>query len=129
MSTNYSCNKDGVTINPASETKQRDIENKLEEIRVETKKHDLLAGPDYKIVTTTSRTLEQMGVTLNAALTRVTLIPDSIGIYWANGTATSTSSAKLPDASIEIDCSKDTIATREFVVASGTVKMMVMQEG
>ena len=128
MSTNYSSNKDGVTINPASEDKQRDVENKLEEIRVETKKHDLLGGPDYLTVTSVSKTLEELGVTLNAALTRITLLPDSVGIYWKDGVATS-NDAPLPDACVEIDCTKSTIKTREFVTASGTIKMQFVQEG
>lgn len=127
MATNYISNSDGATIDPASESKQRDIETKLSELRESQPLYSLSVGPDYVIVTTTSRTLEEMGVTLVDNLKRITLLPDSVGIYWKDGVVTS-NDAPLPDASIELDCTKDAIATREFVTASGTVKMQVVQE-
>jgi hypothetical protein len=91
--------------------------------------HTLLAGPDYVSVTNTSKTLATLlGSALDTDITRVTLVPDSAGIFWADGTAEA-SSAPLPTGGIELNCRKAVMDTREFITASGTVKMFVIQEG
>jgi hypothetical protein len=89
----------------------------------------LLAGPDYVTVTTSSQTLEELlGTALDDDITVITLIPVSAGIFWADGTATA-SSSPLPTGGIALGCRKAAIDTREFITASGTVKMAVVQEG
>lgn len=89
----------------------------------------LLAGPDYATVTTSSQTLEELlGAAVDTDIMLVTLVPDSAGIFWADGVATS-GSAPLPAGGIELNCRKTVMDTREFITASGTVKMFVVQEG
>ena len=117
-------------IDPATEDLQRDIEETLEEIKtnVEGNSPDLLDGPQYVTVNTVSKTLEGLGITLQDNVKRVTIIPDGTGIYWADGTASS-SSAPFPVGGLEIYCRKASIQGHEFVTASGTVNMQVLQEG
>ena len=88
---------------------------------------NLLAGPDEITVTTTSQPLEDMGITLNSNLKRITLIPAGTGIFWADGTAIGGVNP-FPSGGMEIECTSDKIATREFITSAGTVKMSVIQE-
>ena len=89
---------------------------------------NLLSGPNYISVDTVSKTLVTLGITLNDNVKKVTLVPDGSGIFWKDGTVT-VNDAPLPVGGVEITCRKNSIATREFIVASGTVKMQVVQEG
>lgn len=90
--------------------------------------YDLLAGPNEVTVTTSSLTLAELGLTPNASLRRITIMPKSSGIYWANGAATAGVNP-IPMPGLEIDCTATSIGTREFIVASGTITMEVTQEG
>lgn len=92
------------------------------------KKYSVLVGPDEIEVVTASKTLEELGVTLYANLKCLTLIPASVGIFWADGEATAGVNP-LPSKGVEIKTTKTMASTREFVVASGTIKMQVVQEG
>lgn len=89
---------------------------------------DLLAGPEEVTVTTSTSTLTELELTLNDNLKKITLIPASSGIYWANGSATAGTNL-LPAIGVEIICSKTIISAYEFVVSSGTIKLQVIQEG
>ncbi|KKK51746.1 hypothetical protein LCGC14_3111850, partial [marine sediment metagenome] len=52
------------------------------------KRYTTFIGPDEIEVVTTSKTLEELGVTLYDDLRCLTLIPISAGIFWADGEAT-----------------------------------------
>ncbi len=90
---------------------------------------DLLAGPDeIEISETESKTLEDMGITLDANLKKITLIPRCAGIFWADGEAKK-DVCPLPAGVVSIDCSKDAISTRQFISNKKPIKMSVIQEG
>lgn len=92
-------------------------------------KLNLLSGPDLISVTTTSSTLATLlSATLNKSLKQLTLIPVGAGIYWKQGTVTS-NDAELPSNGISIACKKDVADKLQFIVASGTIDMQVLQEG
>lgn len=88
-----------------------------------------LAGPDYVSVTDTSATLATLlSTALQTGIKRLTLVPDSAGIFWNAGVATS-STAPLPSSGIELSVRKTYADTLQFITASGTVKMQIIQEG
>ena len=90
---------------------------------------DLLAGPDeIEISVTESKTLVQMGITLNDSLKKITLLPRYAGVFWADGIAIR-DVCPLPAGGVAIDCSKDTISTRQFISDKKPIKMSVIQEG
>lgn len=89
---------------------------------------DMLAGPYEVEVTTESKSLEELGITLHNNLEYLTLIPAGVGIFWADGEAT-TGINPFPSSGAEIKIVKEAASTREFVTTSGTIKMQVIQEG
>lgn len=92
------------------------------------KRYTTFIGPDEIEVVTTSKTLEELGVTLYDDLRCLTLIPISAGIFWADGEATAGVNP-FPLKGAEMKIAKTLAATREFIVSSGTIKMQVIQEG
>ncbi len=127
-STNYVSRKDGETIDPATADLQREVRELLEHIKTSNAELDLLAGPDVAIVNATSTTLHDLGVEIEPNIRRIILIPHATAIFWADGTAT-TGSTDMLTTQIELNVSFDTISTREFIVASGTINLYVIQEG
>ena len=90
---------------------------------------DLLAGPDeIEVDDTISKTLETMGITLEDSLKKITLLPRYAGVFWADGVAIE-DVCPLPAGGVTIDCSKDTISTRQFIAKKKPIKMSVIQEG
>jgi len=91
---------------------------------------DTLAGPDYVSVTDASKTLATLlGTALQTNVKRITLVPDSSGIFWIAGTAVAATSAPLPSSGVELSVRKTYADTLQFITASGTVKMQIIQEG
>lgn len=90
---------------------------------------DLLVGPDeIEVSEAESKTLENMGIILDNNLKKITLVPRYAGIFWADGEAKK-DICPLPAGVISIDCSKDTISTRQFITDKKPIKMSVIQEG
>ena len=133
---------DGLTrkrISPASENLQREIRQILQAIQEGggsggslegvAPAYNILTGPNQVTVTTTSKTLKDLGITWKGNLRRVTLIPEGTNIYWANGGTAKSGVNLLPLAALEIDCSKAVIEKFEFVMSSSTQSLTVIQEG
>lgn len=90
---------------------------------------DLLAGPDeVEVNESESKTLEEMGITLDENIRKITLLPRYAGIFWANGIAKK-DICPLPAGGVTIDCSKVTISTRQFISQKKPIKISVIQEG
>jgi len=90
---------------------------------------DLLAGPDeIEVSETESKTLEEMEIVLDNNLKKITLLPRYAGIFWADGIAQK-DVCPLPAGGVSIDCSKNTISTRQFISNKKPIKMSVIQEG
>lgn len=89
---------------------------------------DLLAGPnEIEVSDTLSKTLEDMGITLDDNLKKITILPRYAGVFWADGVAVE-DVCPLPAGGVTIDCSKATISTRQFI-AKKPIKMTIVQEG
>ena len=119
---------DRTRINPASEELQMAILQAVRQSSGEGAGYNLLSGPDEVTVTTASHTLGELGISWNAGVKRVTLIPEAIGISWARGVAVSGINP-FPWAAIEMDITYDRVKDLEFITASGIVAMTVVQEG
>ena len=75
------------------------------------------------------QSLEQLlGSALHDRLKRLTLLPAASGIFWALGAADS-SGPWLPAGGVELPCEKDEADQLRFITASGTVDLMVVEEG
>lgn len=92
----------------------------------------LLSAPAVVTITTGSQTLADLmtaaGASVGASLKRLTLKPQDPGIYWNSGAAATTSTATLNEA-VEMGCDKAAADALQFIVASGTVKLEIVQEG
>jgi len=90
---------------------------------------DLLAGPDeIEVSDTLSKTLEDLGITLDDNLKKITILPRYAGVFWADGVAVE-DICPLPAGGVTIDCSKTTISTRQFITKNKPIKMSIVQEG
>lgn len=90
----------------------------------------VLAGPTKVTVDNTAngKTLATLlGAALNADLKVLTLIPASVGIYWAAGNA-SAASAWMPAGGVEITTAKTAADAFKFYAAAN-IEMVVVQEG
>jgi hypothetical protein len=90
----------------------------------------LVGGPDVVTVdsTATGKTLATLlGKALSAALSKLTLIPATAGVYWASGSA-SAASAPLPIGGVEVAIGKTEADLLKFYAAS-SITMTVVQEG
>jgi hypothetical protein len=81
---------------------------------------------DHVHVTAISQTLAQLGVTINASLTRIALFPNGAVRYQLNGSAV-TSGAPIPDQGISIPMDAATSALLQF--ASQGYGLTVQQYG
>lgn len=92
---------------------------------------DHLAGPDFVSVDTTAtgKTLATLlGEALNTGLKKLTLVPASAGVFWKDGNVAVTDSP-VPTGGVELNIGKTQADTLKFIANSGTIGMMVYQEG
>ena len=97
--------------------------------------YDVLAGPTEVSVTTTTATLAALlaaaspAGALDDGLHVLTLIIQGAGVAWANGAAAVAATNDLSAGTHELRIQADNAALLQFICASGTVKMSVVQEG
>ena len=91
---------------------------------------NFIAGPIEVTVSTSSQTLAELGVTLDEATKRITLISQNMEqISWAYDTPAIDGTNKLPGLGlIEIDIDNNSGSKLEFI-ATGSIVMSVVQEG
>jgi hypothetical protein len=82
---------------------------------------------DKVTVTNASKTFAELGVTISPQLMRISIQPATTGVFWAMGTAT-TSSPQLFNGFSNFICTGASLTTMEFIVASGTIEMTIVQE-
>jgi len=87
-----------------------------------------LVGPTKVSVDTASKTLAELGLTLNASTKGLRIITPTAGIYWNYGTAT-TNSCPLLTGTNETAGENSALLTLEFIVSTGTVDMWVEELG
>ena len=87
-----------------------------------------VAGSTKVTVDVTSKTLLQLGLTLNASTKGLIFIVPTAGIFWNYGTALATSAPMLTGTNEELGLLA-TLNTLQFIVASGTVDMWVEEVG
>lgn len=90
-----------------------------------------VAGPTKVTVTTSSQTLAELGVTLNAATRGLILtVPAAKAevIRWNYGAATANSCPLMAGTS-EVEDDRDDLLSLEFITTSGTADMWVEEVG
>ncbi len=82
------------------------------------------------VVTTATKTLEQLGLTVVNGMVKLTIIRISgTTIYWNFGAAATTSTAPVPSGGASFGSDPVNVGLLQFIVASGTEDMTVIQEG